>query len=299
MMKSDVLEKFLGADIKGSKRNPQAVLLEDCWKRTVAVGARSEESGKTTTEFVELGVVEDCMDQFEKYNHIILQLRRHDDRITDKLLSAILDGKEIKSYLIIFPSLSSQFGVLSKLNAVASKTGSPSTIQVFFNDDSSHVDGRVIENLKPALWIGKLPADGSSIRRCYGSLTELQDFLRTVMFPNSKVLYVSDGSSFQQLHGSLEGHQVTYLGPKSLLMRLKNTIKRENNPLGSRVFSSIEVSEQNQGSSTSPVKYNPQHNKKGTEVVSPFDENIAADKTDESMENLDESEVVMSSPEKY
>ena len=93
---------------------------------------------------------------------------------------------------------------------------------------SSGYKNTKIENLKLGILVGYFAENGSKIKRCHHSFSEVVDLLNSSLFPSSDILYFSEEMPILRIHEPKLRHSVKYVGSKVELCRFKEKVQKEN-----------------------------------------------------------------------
>ena len=215
----NALEDFIGAEVKGDKLNLQAVLLKNYWKGVLIVDAGGKEE---KVQFKCLENIRDSLDTFANYDHVILQSSSQHEDLNNSLFNLIFSSGKPTSCLLLVSSELSQFKVLTVLRNKFSSKSDLEIVPLNFLIENTKSGGRVVENSLPGILFGKLSESTLQIKRFYKDLSEIIELVN-----NSKILFVSDESSFVRVHSQDLINTVTYLGPKLALDQLKDKLRGE------------------------------------------------------------------------
>ena len=233
LVKSDTLEMYVGAEIRGSERNMQAKLLEELWTKSSSDVKTSDDN--CAVSYKELVFLVDATNLFPKYDHVILQLKRPNMNLTNSLLHLTnQDSGYPRSCLLLHQTENMQFEMLLKLCKEFSLT--KTIIPTSFVVNNKRILGQVIENLKYGILFGNF-VDKLVVKSCSESVGDIPILISMSLFPASRILFVSDDSPIFRVHSAELNFTITYAGQHSSLSQFKSRLGQEK-----KFFESAEVS---------------------------------------------------------
>ena len=237
------LLKFVGAEIKGSKSNLQAKLLEEYWRRILS----KQDTQVDKVAFLTLSTFEECTPHFENYDHVLLKVKFRQPEVIEELIKNV-ENQIISSCTLIFQSEIFQFEILSLLRQKYMSDDSLVVLPVYIHDDSKSVSKNVLENLQSGILFGRIPVGGAKIQRFYENLTQLSDLLESSLTSDASVLYATDNAHFARLHKTNSKYNITYIGSKENISHFQNVLNREDYMTDSENNNLIKVAmDQNEG----------------------------------------------------
>ena len=273
------LLRFAGAEVKGTKKNTQALLLEDYWKKVVS---GNSEDIVAMSEF-------ECMDFFDAnvnvlkdFDLVIANLEADNPSFCSNLINNVIKTERLSyTVILIFHSEVVHTKMLSYLRN--NTLDDIQIVPVYFNKMSAKVEGNIYENLLFGIVFGKLTLPDKPLKRIYSNINHVREIVERISLPKSKIAVVSSpGAQVIQIHSSDLNFTVKYFGSEASLQNFKSALSKDKTMYSSEMplsndIKSNDAHDDRDESTTSPIKrIAAAHDDRYESTTSPIKRNAAA-----------------------
>ena len=224
----NIMERFIGAEIQGEKKNIKATLLDDYFL-DVKLGL---DSGDFPVSFVEFDSVEDgkILDAVDRVDVFVMIMKKGNPEVGAAVIKRILQTeKMIHIGVFLFSSELACFEALSFL-----RSHNTALVQNFniipvgiFNEKAPALDG-VQDNLYHGIIFGKMVILKPPLKMYYSNFNMLSDILESIALPQSDVAVVAEpGVSMIQVHTEQLLFKVQYHGSKEEITKFKKILDND------------------------------------------------------------------------
>ena len=216
------MKHFIGAEMKGEKKNTKAILLDDYFKSVKA----SDVEPQVPEQFVECSDISTILsseDLYNKYDTIFVGMKVFNKELCTSIIGQILRSpKPAHAVLLVFPREANHYQVLTHLRSqsVAMLT-TFQVIPLLFNKEVNSTEN-VIENISYAILFGKITILSPPLKVHYNSLSQLTSIVECISPLKSSVAVLCDqGVSCPKIYLKDSDRKVKYYAPKSELLKLR------------------------------------------------------------------------------
>ena len=227
----EILENFVGADIKCGKKNQKCMELEKYYNKVI--NAQVGHPVRASIQFNPVADIDSTVTQEsgDNFDAIVVHMKTARQDLVMSIIKSILESKkDSHCVLLIYPNESLQRETLEfmrsqKLALVSSLRVS----QILFEVEKPKVHEGVMINVHFGVLFGKF----SSVNSCplkilYNGLTGVADIVNSVVPEGSRVAMVTDRDlSVIQIHGKDLRHEVTYFAMQGQIERFKSILAKD------------------------------------------------------------------------
>lgn len=251
----NIVEKFIGAELNGDKRNLKAVLLENYYNDVTKRGLGSED---IPVKFEKVVSLEDSIDPAvaDNFNAVVVHMKEAQKELCLSLIKKVLHSdKRTHVGIFVFPNELLYFEVLSFLRAQnTSLLQNFQIIPVSFFSGFAPIVNSIQENIKHGIIFGKFSILKPPLKVYYSNMKMLTEVLENIVPPKSRVASITEpGLSVVQVHTEQLFFNTVYYGSEEEIAKFKRVLDKDK-----QLFRREDASLQNldDESSTSPVKEN-------------------------------------------
>ena len=227
----DVLENFVGADIKFGKMNQKCMELDKYYKQVI--NAQLGHQVSASIQFHPVTDIESVvtLESVKNFDAIVVQMTTARKDLAMSIIKSILASSKVHhSVLMIFPYESLQTETLEFMRGQKlALVGSLRVNQVFFEVEKPKLHEGLLSNVLFGVLFGKF----SSVNSCplkilYNGLTGVADIVNSVVPEGSRVAMITDRDvSVIQIHGKDLKHEVTYFAMQGQIEKFKSMLVQD------------------------------------------------------------------------
>ena len=275
---SNIVSRFNGAEVQGSRKNKQASDLEKYFHSVVEERSDRFVPGLS---FMEIDDIREVLDMLvtAKFDFYILNMKKRHSELYIKLVDKVIKSSDSSNnvVLLLFSSEVLQFEALAYFRGASfDKMEQVRVHSVYFTDLSGKIVNGINENMKFGILIGKFSISlPSSLSRSYNSVSAVINIVRAVCVPKSNICVITEpGLAVIEVHSVDDEFKVCYIGNSQAITKImkhkkdtNSTTDEDNNgPAIAENFldrndnievGSLSYSQSKDESTTSPIKCDP------------------------------------------
>ena len=227
----EILENFVGADIKCGKKNQKCMELDKHYNKVI--NAKVGHPVKASIQFNPVADIDSIVTQEsgDNFDAIVVHMKTARQDLVMSIIKSILESnKDSHCVLLIYPNESLQRETLEFMRSQKlALVSSLKVCQILFEVEKPKVQEGVMINVHFGVLFGKFDVVTSDpLKILYNGLKNVADIISSVVPEGSRIAMISDKDvSVIQIHGRDLKHEVTYFASQGQIERFKSVLVKD------------------------------------------------------------------------